>query len=144
VPPVPPGLDGASVRLTAGPGLAAVWAADSGVPGLVVARAVAPAAFAQGTDFEQLRDYLLSLPGLPEQIAEQLRAFSPEASTLPIPVPAEYATSEPTEVDGQPATLLSSRDGFLTAVVWVEDGVVTAVAGSLSTDEVLSVASGLR
>jgi hypothetical protein len=144
LPPVPPGLDGAQVRLTAGPALAAVWAGDSGVPALVVARAVAPAAYAQGTDFEHLRDYLLSLPGLPEEIATQLRSFSPDASTLPIPVPAEYATSEPAEVDGHPATVLSSRDGFLTAVVWVEDGVVTAVAGSLTTDEVLSVASGLR
>jgi len=29
-------------------------------------------------------------------------------------------------------------------VVWVDKGVVTAVAGSLSADEVLSVARGLR
>jgi hypothetical protein len=29
-------------------------------------------------------------------------------------------------------------------VVWVNDGVVNAVAGSLSSDEVLSVARGLR
>jgi hypothetical protein len=47
-------------------------------------------------------------------------------------------------VNGQEATLLTSRDGFLAAVVWVEDGVVTAVAGSLTEDEILSVASGLR
>ena len=32
----------------------------------------------------------------------------------------------------------------MAAVVWVDDGVVTAVAGSLSADEVLSVARGLR
>jgi hypothetical protein len=32
----------------------------------------------------------------------------------------------------------------MAAVVWVEDGIVTAVAGSLSTDEVLSVARGLQ
>ena len=144
LPPVPPGLDGAQVRLTAGPGLAAVWSGDSGVPALVVARAVAPAAFASGTDFEELRDYLLSLPGLPEEVAAQLRSFSPDASTLPLPVPAEYATSAPAEVNGEEATLLTSRDGFLAAVVWVADGVVTAVAGSLSEGEVLSIASGLR
>jgi hypothetical protein len=144
LPPVPPGLDGAQVRLTAGPALAAVWAGDSGVPALVVARAGAPEAFASGTDFEQLRDYLLSLPGLPEEVAAQLRSFSPEASTLPLPVPAEYATSAPVEVDGEDATLLTSRDGFLAGVVWVEDGVVTAVAGSLSGSEVVSIASGLR
>jgi len=144
LPPVPPGLDGAQVRLTAGPALAAVWAGDSGVPALVVARAGAPEAFASGTDFEELRAYLLSLPGLPEEVAAQLRSFSPDASTLPLPVPAEYATTAPVEVNGDQATLLTSRDGFLAGVVWVEDGVVTGVAGSLSEDEVLAVARGLR
>jgi hypothetical protein len=144
LPPVPAGLDGAQVRLTAGPAVAAVWAGDSGVPALVVARAGAPEAFASGTDFEELRAYLLSLPGLPEEVAAQLRSFSPDASTLPLPVPADYATSSPVEVNGDEATLLTSRDGFLAGVVWVEDGVVTAVAGSLSGSEVVSIASGLR
>jgi hypothetical protein len=32
----------------------------------------------------------------------------------------------------------------MAGVVWVDDGIVTAVAGSLSDDEVLSVARGLR
>ncbi len=32
----------------------------------------------------------------------------------------------------------------MAAVVWVDDGVVTVVAGSLDADEVLSVARGLR
>ena len=53
-------------------------------------------------------------------------------------------TSSPAEVDGEQATVLTSRDGFFAGVVWVEDGVVTAVAGSLSAGEVLSIASGLQ
>jgi hypothetical protein len=114
------------------------------VPALVVARAVAPAAYSSGADFEELRGYLLSLPGLPEEVAAQLRSFSPDASALPLPVPTEYASSAPAEVNGLSATLLTSRDGFLAAVVWVDDGVVTAVAGSLSADEVLAVAAGLH
>jgi hypothetical protein len=40
--------------------------------------------------------------------------------------------------------VLATRDRALAAVVWVDDGVVTAVAGSLDTDEVLSIARGLR
>ena len=31
----------------------------------------------------------------------------------------------------------------MAAVIWVEDGVVTAVAGSVTDDEVLAVARGL-
>ena len=64
--------------------------------------------------------------------------------TQELPVPADEATASETDVDGVPATLLRSRDGAFTAVVWVDEGVVTAVAGSLSDDEVLSVARGLR
>ena len=40
--------------------------------------------------------------------------------------------------------MLATRDRTLAAVVWVDDGVVTAVAGSLDVDEVLSVARDLR
>ena len=144
LPPPPPGLDGSQFRLVAGPGLAAVWPEARGVPALVVARAVAPTGYSSGIPFQTARDYLLSLPGLPQGVASQLRSFSGDGTTLPLPVAAGRMTSSAAEVGGVPATLLRSRDGVLAAVVWVDHGVVTAVAGSLSADEVLSVARGLR
>jgi hypothetical protein len=143
LPAPPAGLDGSRFRLNAGPGLAAVWAESRGVPALVVARAVAPTAYSSGIPFETARDYLLSLPGLPEHVASQLRSFSGDGTTLPLPVPSDQLKSSPANVGGVPATVLTSRDGLLAGVVWVKDGVVTAVAGSLSADEVLSVARGL-
>lgn len=144
LPAPPDGLDGSRFRLVAGPGVAAVWSSASGAPALVAARAVAPSAYSSGVPFETARDYLLSLPGIPEDLASQLRAFSGDGTTLPLPLPAEQVTSTPAEVGGAPATVLASRDGALHGVVWVDDGVVTLVAGSLSADEVLSVARGLR
>ena len=143
-PPMPAGLDGSSFRLTAGPGAAAVWSNRQGVPSLIVARAVAPTAYSTGVPFATARDYLLSLSGLPADVAKQLRSFTADGTTLPLHVMPEEMTSKPTEVDGVPATLLTASDGVLSAVVWVRDGVVTAVAGSVSADEVLSVARGLR
>ncbi|HEU4425432.1 MAG TPA: hypothetical protein VFR67_23100 [Pilimelia sp.] len=144
LPPPPPELDGSQFRLTAGPGFAAVWSEGRPVPALVVARAVAPTAYSSGVPFETARDYLLSLPILPENIASQLRSFSGDGTTLPLFMPVEELTSSVAEVNGVPATVLASRDGVMAAVVWVDDGVVTAVAGSLSADEVLAVARGLR
>ncbi|GAA2710624.1 hypothetical protein ACFY2R_29315 [Micromonospora olivasterospora] len=144
LPAPPTGLDGSQFRLSAGPGLAAVWSEARGVPALVVARAVAPTAYSSGVPFAAARDYLLSLPGLPEHVASQLRDFSGDGRTLPLPVRAELLTSAPAEVGGVPATVLTTRDGAMAGVVWVDGGVVTAVAGSLSADEVLSVARGLR
>jgi hypothetical protein len=142
LPPAPAGLDGSTFRLAAGPGLAEVWESSSGVPALVVARVTAPTAFSSGVPFDTAREYLTSLPGVPDQLAAQLAAFASEG-TLPLPVPAELVTTDTAEVDGHEATVLASRDGLMTGVVWVEDGIVTGVAGSLTEDEVLDVARGL-
>ena len=57
---------------------------------------------------------------------------------------AEELTSSAADVGGLPATVFASRDGVLAAWSGCDDGVVTAVAGSLSADEVLAVARGLR
>jgi hypothetical protein len=144
LPPPPPGVDGSQVRLVAGPGVAQIWSSSAGFPALVVGRAIAPSAFSSGVPFETLRDYLLSLPGLPADVAAQLRTFTADGSTLPLPVPADQVTTAPAEVDGAPATVLATRDRTLAAVVWVDGGVVTAVAGALDADEVLAVARDLR
>ena len=144
LPPPPPRLDGSRVRLVAGPRLALIWSRPSGLPSLFVGRAVAPTAFSTGVRFETVRDYLLSLPGLPDDVAAQLRTFTADGSTLPLPVPAERFTTSSAEVNGTPATVLASRDRTMAGVVWVEDGVMTVVAGTLDADEVLSIARGLR
>jgi len=67
-----------------------------------------------------------------------------QRGTLPLPVPAEMVTSSTADVGGVQATVLSSRNGLFAGVVWVRDGVMTGVAGSLSADELLTVARGLR
>jgi hypothetical protein len=144
LPPAPPGLDGSKLRLQAGPGVAAVWSQPTGVPTLVVARVVAPTVDSSGVPFETVRDYLLSLPGIPAALADQLRDLSADGGTLPLPVPAELVTTSTADVDGVEATVLTSRNGLFAGVVWVENGVMTGVAGSLSPDELLSVARGLR
>jgi hypothetical protein len=130
--------------MVAGPGVAQVWTSSAGAPGLVVGRAVAPSAFSSGARFETVRDYLLSLPGLPENVAAQLRTFTADGATLPLPVPADEVTTTSAKVNGAPATVLETRDRTLAAVVWVDNGKVTVVAGSLDQAEVLSVARDLR
>jgi hypothetical protein len=124
--------------------VAAIWSQPTGVPTLVVARVVAPRVYSSGVPFETVRDYLLSLPGLPDGLADQLRDLSADAATLPLPVPAELVTSSTADVGGIEATVLTSRDGLFAAVVWVQDGMITGVAGSLSDEELLLVARGLH
>jgi hypothetical protein len=144
LPAPPPGLDGSRFRFTAGPGLAAVWTRDGRAPSMIVGRAVAPAVYSTDMPFETARDYVLSLPNVPESVRSQLRAFAGDGTTLPLFVQAEKMTTSTADVGGVKATVLASRDGTLAGVVWVEDGIVTAVAGSISVDEALSVARGVR
>jgi hypothetical protein len=144
LPAPPAGLEGSAVRLVAGPGVAQVWNSASGAPGLVVGRAVAPTASSSGVSFETVRDYLLSLPGLPAGVAAQLGTVTADGGVLPLPVPSDRVTTSSSDVDGVPATVLETTDGLLSAVVWVADGTVSVVAGSLDTDEVLEVARELR
>jgi hypothetical protein len=144
LPPVPQGLDGSRFRLSAGPGAAAVWGEGRGVPALVVARAVAPTAYSSGVPFPTAVGYLLSLPGLPQNVASSLRSFTGDGTTLPLPVNSTYLTARVADVNGRTATVLSSRDGVMAGVVWVDDGKITAVAGSMNAGEALSVARGLR
>jgi len=145
LPAPPAAMDGSEFRLVAGPGLAGVWSSTSGLPGLVVARAVAPTGYSTGIEFETARDYLLTLPGLPDDVADELRGFSGDGTTLPLPVPADQVETSTTDVDGADATVFSAREGStMSGVVWVEDGVVTVVAGTIGTDEVVDVAEGLR
>jgi hypothetical protein len=143
LPSLADALDGAALRLQAGPGVLQMWQQPSGLPTLVVAAMGAPTAESSGVSLQVLRDALLSLPGMPPSLAEQLRAVTSDGTTLPIPVPADEYTTSTTQVGGAPATLLESRDGTMTGVVWVTDGVVRLVAGPLSTAEVLSVADEL-
>ncbi len=132
------------MRLAAGPGVAEVWKSGNGLPALVVGRVVAPTAYSSGVPFTVLRDYLLSLPGLPEPVAEQLRTFTADGSTLPLPVPADEVTTRQDSVNGMPATVLQTRDRTLAAVTWVDGGKITVVAGSLDPTEVLTIARQLR
>jgi hypothetical protein len=143
LPAPPPGLDGSEVRLAAGPGSLQLWSSDAGAPSLVVGRAVAPTASTSTVPFETARDYLLSLPGVPDDVAAQLGTFSADGSTLPLPVPGDHVTTSSAEVGGVPATVLTTRDRTMAAVVWVDEGVVTVVAGALDADEVLQVARDL-
>ena len=104
-------------------------------PGRVTLHAAGPAAIPARS---------LVLPGSLSAMTARTFNFAPGPATLPLPVPADQFTSSQADVNGAPATVLVTRDRTLAAVVWVEEGIVTVVAGSLDDDEVLSVAEGLR
>lgn len=93
---------------------------------------------------DEMRDFLLGLPGLPADTVRQIRAIQDWRTTVPIPVPLDQVSWRPASVNGTEALVLSETGGVGSGVIWQKDGQVHGVAGTLKQDEVLRVASGLR
>jgi len=153
IPKMPAGMDGSTLTLTMGPALVEIYGdlksspADSQgmpVPHLIVAESVRPLVTSTGVTVKQLEDYLLAQPGITPQLAADIRAIGDPTTTLPIPVPIQFATSSKVTVQGVPGVALGDNTGVGAAVVWIKHGDVFIVGGSLKQSEALTVANALR
>jgi len=120
------------------------WGDSGGQPLLVLMQAPSPSAEASGpATLAQVRDYLLSLPGLPQETVAQLRRIDHWEATLPLPVPRGQATWREVRVGSTPGLLLSDVAGHGSGVVWQHDGRVYGVLGQLPPQQLLRVAASL-
>jgi hypothetical protein len=147
VSPMPSTVDGSTLVVNGGPALIEVWgfsgtSGQGNVPTLVIAQTRVPTVDSNGANTAQLEDYLLSQPGVPPELAAQVKAIKDPSTTLPIPIPKGLATTESVRVNGTPAVLIKAVLGA--GVVWVKDGVIYAVGGQLTPDQVLAIATSLH
>jgi hypothetical protein len=147
VSPMPSTIDGSTLVVNGGPALIEVWGLSSttenaNVPTLVIAQTRVPTVDSNGATAAQLEDYLLSQPGVPPELAAQVRAIKDPSTTLPIPIPKGLATTESVQVNGTPGLLIKAVLGA--GVVWVKNGVIYAVGGQLTPDQVLAIATSLH
>lgn len=97
--------------------------------------------YPHGLNMDNLREDILQFPGLPSDLVAQLRGINDWESTLIIPVP-EGAETKNITINGEAGLLISYEDG--SAVLWQKDGILYAVAGQLSADEVRDVADSMQ
>lgn len=110
----------------------------------------------EGLDMNAVRSDLLSLPGLPDEFVDQIKAIDNWESTLIVPVP-EGAETRNVTIDGQPALLIEAgeldassfgddlqMEGEVSVVMWNDGGVLYIVAGSVSGDQLLEIANSLQ
>ncbi len=163
---LPDSLDGTTVVLRLGPAALISYPRGDGVPGLFVLRTPAPRWEAPaGADLDALRVALLSIPALPPDLRAELAALGDWRRVLPVPsprgtvrevtvqgVPGAYlpgggvaaeATPKPGrrawhEGDGQDGTGHPEGAGTL---LWLRDGLLTAVTGPGNLSDLLRVAS---
>jgi len=138
-------LAGASVTLDAGPAVVAKYGGAIGndAPTLGIATMLRPTARSTGATITQIEAFLLSQPGVPPQLAAEIRLLGDLRTTLPVPVPPG-ASVRSVQVAGWPGVLLTDSSNAASAVVWEDgQGLLHAVVGILDSQDVLNVANQL-
>ena len=74
----------------------------TGVGPLAILTVAQPIATSTGATTSQIENFLLSRPGVPADLAEEIRLLGNLQTTLPIPTPPG-ASSESVKIDGSPA-----------------------------------------
>jgi hypothetical protein len=92
---------------------------------------------------DEMRDFLLGLPGLPPTVVKQLRQIKKWNETLPIPIPVDQVNWQSTSFNGHQGLLLNDNSGVGSAAIWYEGGHMYGLAGSLKASELKHIAESL-
>jgi hypothetical protein len=156
LPKMPAGMDGVKLTVTVGPAVGEIFGdlkpstgadvSQANLPQLIVGKSSAPTATSSSAlvTVKQLESYLLTLPGISPELAAAIRAIGDPSTTLPIPIPIEYATSSKVQVQGVQGIALGDNTGVGSGVIWVKDGVVYAVAGTIKQSDAINIANNLK
>jgi anti-sigma factor RsiW len=150
LPPMPPELDGTTVRLHTGFGFDAHYESTAKAKSgrdtrfLEIVQMQAPRVTSTGASLDTLERYLLSLPNVTPELAKQIRALGDIQNTVPVPIVINKQSAQHVTVDGVQGLAIGDNTGLGSGVMWQKNGIIYVVAGPLSMDEVMTVANGLR
>jgi hypothetical protein len=103
-----------------------------------------PTVASTGVTVQQLEAYLLSVPGIPAGVVSELRALGNPSQTVPIPVPVDLASASSVDINGASGLLIGDSTDLGSVVLWQHNGVVDAVAGTISSADALGIARSLH
>ena len=138
-------LAGSSVTIDAGPAVVAQYPAASGagLPTLAITTMRRPTAQSTGATVSQIEAFLLSRPGVPPELAAEVRLLGDLRKTLPVPVPSG-ASAHSVRVGGSPGVLVADASNAAAGVIWEDGrGLLRAVVGIVDSQDVLNVAKQL-
>jgi hypothetical protein len=95
-----------------------------------------------GVNVEQIRTEMLKIPGLPADMVNQVKSIDDWRNTLI--VPAIKGSSREVTVQGVKGVLYSDANNRGTGLMWLKDGQIYALSGSLSESEIMSVANSIQ
>jgi len=154
LPPMPSGLDGSTLTISIAPAVTVSYGVDlaslyqgvlpSGNDAFVVVASRTPTVSTTGVTASQLESYLLSVPGIPAEVAAELRALGNPEQTVPVPIPVDLGDASAVSINGASGLLVGDSTQLGSVIVWTHNGIVDAVAGTLSSDEALGIARSVR
>ena len=110
---------------------------------LMVTQAPVPHVYSTGATVAQIEAYLLEQPSLPAGLAAQIRAIGDPATTVPVPIRLDRQNAKNVSVNGAPALLIGDNTGVGSLIMWQQNGMIHAVAGPYTADQILAVANSL-
>jgi hypothetical protein len=158
LPPMPKGMDGATIKVKVGPAVAQIYGdlkqpptgtdiTQASLPQLVIAKSVVPTVSSDTVSAADFESYLLKLPGISTELQAAISALGPDGKTLPILVPVQFAHHESIKItQGSatvPAVALGDNTGLGSGVVWIYGGHVYVVAGTVTKDNAKTIADNL-
>ncbi|HEY0831261.1 MAG TPA: hypothetical protein VGE99_08960 [Candidatus Dormibacteraeota bacterium] len=153
LPALPAGIEGAQLTVTVGPAVAEIYgnmnqsgASDitqAGLPQLIVGETSAPVATSTQVTVVQFENYLLGQPGISAELKAAIKAIGDPSTTLPIPIPVQFATSSTVTIQGVEGLALGDNTGVGAGVIWIKHGVVYGVVGTIKRDDAVDVANQL-
>jgi len=171
LPPMPGGLDGSTLTVDAGPAVLAIFggssdtiaraagtadkarAAGTGegafdptslkLPDIAVVQMKSPTVTSSGASVQEIEDYLVSLPGFPQDLASQIRSIGDPTTTLPVPVPTGQQSHQ-VDIQGVSGLFVGDSTGLGSGMIWSKNGVLFAAVGTMTESEITAVARSLH
>jgi hypothetical protein len=116
----------------------------SELPPLVIVEAVAPRVYSTRATTREIEDYLLSMPGVAPQLADEIRAIGDPSTTMPIPVPIDKSYSQQIAIDGVQGLAIGDNTGVGGMIIWQKNGIVYGVCGTMQQRQLMEIAQSLR
>ena len=112
-------------------------------PIIAVAEMRAPQVSSTGASVTEIKKALLAQPGLSQAVRDAISSIDDPKGTLPLPIPAGYVNAHNVTVQHVQGTALGDNTGLFAAVIWIKNGRVYGVAGTVTETEALAVANSL-
>jgi hypothetical protein len=153
-PALPASLNNASLEVKGGPAQVAVYGSidpktlqSGNLPQLVIGEAHAPVISSSGASVNDIKNAVLSQPGVSAQLKAEVNSIGDPTNTLPIPIPVDKVDSHQVTLHDSAKTKATyvgdPNTKIYAGVIFIRNHVVYVVAGSYDENTLVAIASSL-